>query len=153
MVRVRRGAGKMGCLLILLIMAAVGYFGMNVGEAFWKYYLYKDRMRQEVKFAGHRADAVIVRRVIDFADSLGLPDGARNVNIRRGDHMLYIWADYYQHVELPGTVREAPLPTRRRWGRSERREKRTARWGCGPAPKDPLLERRRELARRGPRRR
>jgi hypothetical protein len=91
---------------MLLIVAAVGYFGTNIGEAYWKYYVYKDRMKQEVKFANHRADAVIVRRMIDFADSLGLPEGARNVSIRRGAHVVYIWADYYQHIELPGMVRE-----------------------------------------------
>ncbi len=106
MVRSRRGAGSMGCLFFLLLVAVVGYFGVNVGDVFWNYWQYQDRMQQEARFAAHRSDAVIRRRVALFADSLNLPDGAKNVRIRRGDHALYIWAEYYEHIELPGFVRE-----------------------------------------------
>ncbi len=106
---IRRGASSLGCLFMLLVSAAVVYFAVNVGETAWKYYQYEDRMRQEVRFAAHRSDAVIRRRVSDFADSLDLPEGAKNVRVRRGDHALYIWAEYYVHVELPGFVREVHL--------------------------------------------
>lgn len=106
MVRSRRGASKIGCLVIALVLAAVVYFGANVGQVFWNYYQYADRMKQEARFAAHRSDAVIVRRIAVFADSLGLPEGARNVRVRRGDHLIYIWAEYYEHIELPGFVKE-----------------------------------------------
>jgi len=109
MVRSRRGAGQLGCLFSLLLLAAAGYFGVNIGEVYWKYYQYQDRMKQEARFAAHRPDAVIQRRIAVFADSLGLPEGAKNVRIRRGDHALYIWAEYYEHIELPGIVRELHL--------------------------------------------
>ncbi|MFI5310184.1 MAG: hypothetical protein ACHQQ3_03050 [Gemmatimonadales bacterium] len=104
--RNRRGASKIGCLVTILIIAAVCYFGANVAEVFWNEYQYQDRMRTEARFAAHRSDAVIRRRVSSFADSLNLPEGARNVTVRRGDHMIYIFADYYEHIELPGFVRE-----------------------------------------------
>ena len=106
MVRRRRGASQIGCLAVLMIMAAIGYFGLNVGQVFWDNYQYQDRMKQEARFAGHRSDAVIKRRVIAFADSLNLPEGAKNVHLRRGDHVMFIWAEYYVHIELPGIVRE-----------------------------------------------
>jgi hypothetical protein len=106
MVRSRRGAGKIGCLLMLLIVAAAGYFGMGVGEAFWNFYQYQDRMKTEARFAASRSDAVIKRRVAAFADSLGLPVGANNVTVRRGDHMIYIFADYDEHIVLPGFSRD-----------------------------------------------
>jgi hypothetical protein len=109
MVRNRRGASKIGCLFMTLVVAAVCYFGVGVGEVFWNYYQYLDRMKTEVRFAAHRTDAVIKRRVADFADSLGLPESARNVTVRRGDHTFYIFADYYEHVELPWYVREIHL--------------------------------------------
>lgn len=106
MVRPRRGAGKLGCLLLTLILTVVGYFGANVGQVFWNYFQFKDRMKQEARFAAHRSDAVIRRRVAAFADSLGLPEGAKNVRVRRGDRVIFIWAEYYVHIELPGMVRE-----------------------------------------------
>ena len=109
MVRPRRGASKIGCLFMLLVVSAVVYFGVGIGEVFWNYYQYSDRMKQEARFAGHRSDAVIIRRVAAFADSLGLPEGARNVRVRRGNHLIYIWAEYYERVELPGYVHEIHL--------------------------------------------
>jgi hypothetical protein len=106
MVSLRRGASKVGCLLTLLVVAALGYFAVNVGEVYIKYFEYKDKMEQEARFAAHRSDAVIRRRIIAYADSLGLPEGARNVIVRRGDHIIFIFAEYYEHIELPGYVRE-----------------------------------------------
>lgn len=106
MVRPRRGVSKIGCLLITLVLTAIGYFGANVGQVFWNYFQFKDRMKQEARFAAHRSDAVIRRRVAAFADSLGLPEGAKNVRVRRGDRVIFIWAEYYEHIELPGMVRE-----------------------------------------------
>lgn len=106
MVRRRRGASQLGCLFTLLLIAAVVYFGVNVGEVFWNVYQYQDRMEQEARFAAHRSDAVIKRRMAMFADSLGLPEGAKNVRVRRGDRIITIWAEYYVHIELPGFVHE-----------------------------------------------
>ncbi len=105
MVRSRRGAGRIGCLLVLLIITAIGYFGANVGEAYWNFYRYQDRMKSEALFAGHNTDAVIKARIAGFADSLGLPDPANNVIVRRGEHDIFIYADYEVRVELPGQVR------------------------------------------------
>lgn len=106
MVKSRRGASKIGCLFMALLLVFILYFGAGIGEVFWKYYQYQDRMKQEARFAAHRSDAVIVRRVAAFADSLGLPEGARNVRVRRGNRLIYIWAEYYEHLELPGFVKE-----------------------------------------------
>jgi hypothetical protein len=106
MVRARRGVGKLGCLVLLLIVAVVGYFGEKVGVAYWHDYLYRDRMRAEAEFASRRSDVLIKRRLAAFADSIGLPEGASNVIVRRGAHSIYIYAEYYQHIEMPGFVRE-----------------------------------------------
>ena len=106
MVRSRRGAGRIGCLLALLIVTAIGYFGANIAEAYWNFYRYQDRMKSEALFAGHNSDAVIKARIAGFADSLGLPDPANNVIVRRGEHDIFIYANYIVHIELPGQVRE-----------------------------------------------
>jgi hypothetical protein len=109
MVRARSGASKIGCLFILLVVSAVVYFGVNIGEVYWNYYQLTDRMKAEVRFAAHRSDAVIRRRVAAFADSLGLPESAAKVTVRRGNHIIFIFSEYYVHLELPGFVREIHL--------------------------------------------
>ena len=35
MVNIRSGASRIGCLLVVLIIAAVGYFGTNIGQAYF----------------------------------------------------------------------------------------------------------------------
>ena len=57
MVRQRRGMSSLGCLVLLLLVAAAGYFGVNIGEHYFRFYQFQDDMRQEVKFAAHNSDA------------------------------------------------------------------------------------------------
>ena len=109
MVRHRRGAGQLGCLLTLLVLAVVGYFGYDIGEIYWNFYQYQDRMKQEARFAAQRPDGVIRKRIADFADSLGLPDEAKNVRIRRGAKEVYIWAEYTEHLDVKGITRDFHL--------------------------------------------
>jgi hypothetical protein len=109
MVKTRSGKTQVGCLLSILLVAAAVYFGVNVGNVLWDYYQFTDRMKQEVRFASSRSDAVIKRRLSAFADSLGLPEAARNVHVKRGNKLIAIWAEYYHVIELPGLVKEVRL--------------------------------------------
>ena len=102
----RRGASKLGCLVMLLLVSAVGYFGVNVGRHLLKYYELKEAMRAEARYAASRSDVVIKRRLSSLVDSLGLPESARNIQVRRGDHTIWIWTEYYVHIEFPGFVKE-----------------------------------------------
>jgi hypothetical protein len=91
---------------VLLVVTAIGYFGFNLGEAYLAFYRYQDRMKGEAKFAAHTTDAMIKMRVAAFADSLGLPEPANKVVVRRGEHDIFIYANYEVRIELPGHVRE-----------------------------------------------
>lgn len=113
--RTRRGKGQIGCLLFLLLVSTVGYFAMGVGQVYWDYFRYRDRMQQEARFAGSRTDGVIKRRIAMFADSLGLPEGAKQVRVRRASRHVYIWAEYYESVELPFYTRELLFSPRVEW--------------------------------------
>jgi len=106
MVNNRTGASRIGCLVILLIIAAIGYFGANIGEAYLKFLRYQDKMKSEVQFAAHASDAKIKMDLATFADSLDLPEAAHTVAVRRGTNEIFIYANYYVHLELPGYVRE-----------------------------------------------
>ncbi len=106
MVSSRRGLTSLGCLVILLLIAAVGYFGLGVGEQYMQFFQYQDAMRQEVKFAAHNSDALILRHLRERADSLGLPEAAGEVTLQRDGRHIEIESEYYVHLELPLYVKE-----------------------------------------------
>jgi len=105
-VRARRGAGKLGCLFSLLLLVALGYFAVNIGEVYLRYYTFNDAIAQEVRFASTRTDEAIRRRLGALADSLGLPEDAARVNVRRTGNRIRVSVEYSEHVELPLFVRE-----------------------------------------------
>jgi hypothetical protein len=106
-VRRTTGRSRLGCLVALLLATAAVYFGVNIGEVYWKYYRYQDAMQQEVRFAQMRTDQAIARRLASVAESLDLPDAARDVEVRRdqGTRRIFIASKYSELVELPGFVR------------------------------------------------
>jgi len=104
--RARRGASTLGCLVSLLIVAALGYFGVKVGEVYYDFYKFQDRMVNEANFAAHRTDAQIRLHLVSLADSLGLPPSAHIVNVRRVKSQIFIWANYIIPLEVPGYVRD-----------------------------------------------
>ena len=106
MVRSRRGSSSLGCLFALLLLSTAVYFGVNVGEVYFRYFKYKDAMRQEVRFASHNSDQVILRHLRAQADSLGLPEAAGEVTLQRDGRHIEIESEYYEHIELPLYVRE-----------------------------------------------
>lgn len=111
----RRGVGQVGCLVLLLLVATVGYFAFGIGQVYWDYFQYRDRMQQEARFAASRTDGVIKRRLFLFADSLGLPEGAKQLRVRRVNKHVYIWAEYYEDIELPFYRKELLLSPRVEW--------------------------------------
>ena len=113
--RTRSGRVHVGCLIMVLVVAAIGYFGLGVGQVYWNYFQFRDRMQQEARFAGSRTDGVIKRRIAMFADSLGLPEGAKQVRVRRAQRHVYIWAEYYENIELPFLSKELLLSPRVEW--------------------------------------
>lgn len=102
----RRGSGTLGCLFSIFLVIAIVYFGVNAGRPFWYNYKYQDRMTQEARFAANRSDHTIQTRLRDYADSLGLPETAQKVGVRRRSGTIEIWADYYVNIEFPLFVRE-----------------------------------------------
>ena len=83
MVKQRLGTSSLGCLVSVLFVAAVAYFGVSIGNHFFKFYQYQDAMRQEVRFAAHNSDAQMLHNLRDQVDSLGLPESAGEVTIQR----------------------------------------------------------------------
>jgi hypothetical protein len=106
MVKGRAGASRLGCLVGLLFVVTVCYFGFNIGEVYFRFYRLKDAMAQEARFAETRDDASIRTRLAAVADSIGLPDEAGRVKIERSAARIVISSVYSERVELPMFVRE-----------------------------------------------
>jgi hypothetical protein len=104
--RRRTGAGSLGCLVTLLVVAAIVYFGVNIFEIYWRFYEYQDAMKQQVRFAASNPNDVIARRLRSAADSLELPEAAGQVYVQRKGHDISIESEYYERIELPLYVRE-----------------------------------------------
>ena len=108
----RRGRSTLGCLVLLLLAVAVGYFGVNIGEVYLRHYEFRDAARQEVRFARMRSDAQIRARLAAKADSLGLPAEAGRVRIFRTDRSVTVTSEYTELVELPLLVRAFDISVR-----------------------------------------
>jgi len=91
---------------MLLLAVAVGYFAVNAGESYWRFYQYQDTMRQEANFGRQKTNDQILLRLRAAVDSLGLPDEARQISIRRGSNRITIEAVYDDRVEVPMYVRD-----------------------------------------------
>lgn len=105
MVSVRSGKTSLGCLFSLLVVSAALYFGTNAAEAYWRYFEFQDEMKQQVRFAAHLPNDQILRHLQNVADSLGLPDDAGRVVIRRANSTISIESSYQEMLELPGYTR------------------------------------------------
>jgi hypothetical protein len=105
MVTNRRGATTFGCLFTVLLLLAGGYFGMKVGAVYWDFYQYENTMKQYVRFAETLTDRQIYDRVVAKADTLGLPEDAKEVSVERVGRHISLAADYIVMVELPLHVR------------------------------------------------
>ena len=102
----RDGRSRLGCLVGLLLLVTIAYFGFNIGEVYVRFYRLKDAMVQEARFADTRDDEAIRIRLAAVADSLGLPEEAGRVRVMRSANRIVITTDYSEHVELPLFVRE-----------------------------------------------
>jgi hypothetical protein len=107
--RSRPGKFRLGCLLGLLILGAIIYYGYNIAQVALRYYEYKDAMEQEARFGLHQQNDLIVSHLRAKADTLNMPDGAYQVRVKRRGNDILISADYIESIELPGFVYEVDL--------------------------------------------
>jgi hypothetical protein len=99
--RGRSGTSTFGCLLMLALLVAAGYYGLHIGGAYWRYYELLDDMKQQAQFAGSTTDEAIRAALAAQADSLL---GERPVfRIDRGGRpgRIVIQTQYQQTFDLP----------------------------------------------------
>ena len=99
----RRGASSTGCLFSLLIFVAVLYYGVNIGEVYFRYYRLLDEMQTQAQLAAALDDGTIRRRIQATAQDIGLPDEAQVIRIvrRASPRSIEIETEYRDAVHLP----------------------------------------------------
>ena len=100
----RRGASSTGCLVSLLIFVAVLYYGVNIGEVYFRYYRLLDEMQSQCRIAAALDDGTIRRRIQAAVQEIGLPDSAgTRIVIRRTaqPREISIVTQYGETVRLP----------------------------------------------------
>lgn len=107
--RARGGKVRLGCLLTLVVVGALSYYGWGAAHIALNFYEYQDAMHQEVRFADRTANETIIAGLRARADSLGLPEAAQKVQIHRKGNKVWIWANYIELIELPGYQMEMEL--------------------------------------------
>jgi hypothetical protein len=95
----RRGAGGLGCLVWVAVVAVLLYYGMHNGGVFLRYYELRDDMGEQARFASQISDAAIENRLSAGADSLlgESPD----FRIERRGGRITITTRYTETVDLP----------------------------------------------------
>jgi hypothetical protein len=99
----RRGSSSTGCLLTVLVFSAALYYGVHIGEVYWRYYQFREEMRSQARLAPSLADGVIRRRLLVTVDELGLPAEAQKIQIKRTarPRQITIESEYAEDVDLP----------------------------------------------------
>ncbi len=99
-----RGASSTGCLVSLLIFVAVLYYGVNIGEVYFRYYRLLDEMRSQSRIAAALDDGTIRRRIQAAAQEIGLPDSASALVVisrTAAPREIRIETSYSETVHLP----------------------------------------------------
>jgi hypothetical protein len=101
----RRGASSSGCLLSLLLFVAALYYGVNIGEVYFRYYRLVDEMQTQARLAAAIDDGTIRRRIQAAVEEIGIPDsaGGRQLVVRRtaSPRQIVIETHYSETVSLP----------------------------------------------------
>lgn len=101
--RSRRGASNRGCLFSLLVVVVALYYGINIGEVYYRFYQMQEEMTSQARMAPGISDLVIRRRLQAKAEALGLPPEARDIRITRSGQarQITIQSRYAESVDLP----------------------------------------------------
>ena len=98
----RRGAGSVGCLMLVALIAAAVVFGWPTAKVYIRAYEYEDAMRQTLLHSKGADDEAMRTRMRASADSIGgLPDAAYDIEVDRREGMIVLRAIYTDTIRFP----------------------------------------------------
>ncbi len=92
------GKGRLGCLIGILLVALVIYAGKDFGSVYWRYYQIQDEVKAQASFAPGLTDQSIRDRLVAQCDTLGIPLGPKQWQIKRTKGAITITATYADSV-------------------------------------------------------
>ena len=99
-----RGASTTGCLVSLLILVAVLYYGVNIGEVYFRYFRLLDEMKTQARLAAALDNGTIQRRIQARIQDIGVPEEAGaelTITRRASPREITIETTYRESVHLP----------------------------------------------------
>ena len=100
-----RGQFKLGCLVYVLILAAIIYLGYKWGESKWNYETMKEQITQISKFwVAQRAMnyALIKESIIEKGEEIGITIHEDDIEITFKNKVLTIDVYWDTPIEIPG---------------------------------------------------
>jgi len=73
----------MGCLFAVLLVVVVAYLAKDFGTVYFRYYQLNDEVKSQASFAPGLTDQAIRDRLVSLSDSLNIPLGPRDWQIKR----------------------------------------------------------------------
>ncbi len=95
-----RGASALGCLLSVVVLLAVLYYGVDIGKTYWSYYRLLDEMETSARFAQTQPDDAILKHLVDVAKDLSIPAEGQRFTIRRSEHPATVSIQSHYNVVL-----------------------------------------------------
>jgi hypothetical protein len=122
--RRNRGGLSLGCLLVLVLLAGLGFAGFKVGEVYWNYFEVREKVREVLNWAvaGQvKSDLDILEKVVAGTREAGLNVPQRNIRVSHAEGNLTIAVKWKREVVFPGYTLplnfEVELTELKRWGR------------------------------------
>jgi hypothetical protein len=96
----------LGCLLTLLVLAVVGYYGAGIGAHVFRYVRLLEEMNTQARLARYIDNTIIRDRLVAKVEQLGLPSEARRFTVRRtaNPREITVRTSYEVDLELPFTA-------------------------------------------------
>jgi hypothetical protein len=120
-----RGITSLGCLVWILIVAILTFFGVKIGQAYWNYYNVREQVREALVWAvgsmQPKAEGDVAQRVLSNATGVGVNLTSRNIRISQTPDVMTITTAWQEEVDLlfytfPLNF-EVNLSEIKRWGR------------------------------------
>jgi hypothetical protein len=111
----RAGKAKLSTLLLLVLLAAGGYYAFAFGSVYWRRYTLTDAVEGQLAYAGQLADESIRQQIVDKIVAMNLPRTARRVRlVRTSARTIEVSIKYTETVNLLFRTKDIPVSITRR---------------------------------------
>ena len=107
----RSGGVKGALLLLLIVLAAISYYGIEIGGVYWRRYKLEETVVQQLSFAGQLTDEAVHQHVLEEVHAMGLPITDGNVRFVRtyNPRALRVSISYVETANLLFTKKRFPM--------------------------------------------